>query len=169
VVVNYAVDASSVINLNNAGAFELACRLTRCKLWLSPIVVGECDPRSASIVAVLREAGIISFVNTSEVPGGLYLDLLSKHRLGEGETECIAVCAALGYALCSDDRRAREVGGYMLGAERVIGSLRILRWCVEERLVACNIAYDRFLEMVKLGGFLPPTPEAFFCDPVLGC
>jgi predicted nucleic acid-binding protein len=162
VAVNYAIDASSVINLNNVGALTLATKLANCKFWLSPIVVGECGPTCAADLLALRAAGAIAFVNDDAVPTQLFLSLLAEHQLGEGETETIAVCLALGYKLCCDDKRARTLAEGILGQNSVIGSLRILRCCVEQKLILCKEAFALFEAMRSAGGFLPKTAQTYF-------
>jgi predicted nucleic acid-binding protein len=97
------------------------------------------------------------------VPAPRVLELLAGHGLGEGETEAIAACEALGYMLCSDDKPARDLGVSLLGAPRVLGSIRLLRWCVEEKLVECTAAFSMFAVMKQSGGFLPKMEQSFFC------
>lgn len=167
--VNCAIDASSVINLNNAGALPTICKLKRCRLWLSPIVVSECEPTCAATILQLQQTDAIGFVDDDKVPGELFLSLLSEHELGEGETESIAVSKTLGYQLCCDDKKARAVAEEILGPSSVVGSLRLLRWCVEEKLLACTRAYEIFIKIKATGGFVPQTPQEFFCEGVEGC
>jgi predicted nucleic acid-binding protein len=161
--INYAIDASSVINLNNAGALETVCRLTRCRFWLSPIVLGECQPSCAAALLALKEVGAIGFIDDAKVPTDLFLSLLADHDLGEGETESIAVSKALDFHLCCEDRKARKLAEEVLGPEAVIGSVKLLRWCVEEGLLPCDGAFNCFGEMKKAGGFLPEMAQRYFC------
>jgi predicted nucleic acid-binding protein len=169
VATNYAIDASSIINLNNAGALPLACKLIRCRFWLSPIVVGECEPSCAATIAAFEAAGMVSFVDETLVPSGLFLSLLDQNRLGEGETEAIAVSIALGYHFCCDDLRARTLGETLLGRERVVGTIRLLLWCVEDRLIGCEEAFQLCGAMREAGGFLPQMTQGFFCNGLVAC
>jgi predicted nucleic acid-binding protein len=161
--VRYVIDSSSVINLFNAGALHLVGKLARCQLWLPPLVVGECGPTCAAMVLEVRDAGLFHFVNDDVVDADLFFRLLADHNLGDGETECIALSIVSGFDICCDDRKAREIARTTLGHERVIGSLRLLRWCVEDQLIPCDQAFLLFREMRRQGGFLPETQQAFFC------
>lgn len=159
----YALDSSSVINLLNAGALELATRVDRCEICLPPLVVGECGLSSAAELIELRDAGRLSFVNDEDVDAELFADLLNTHGLGAGETECLAVAMTKRLSVCCDDRKARELAAELLGPARVAGTLRILRWTVEDALISCDGAYSLFNLMRQKGGFLPETEQAFFC------
>jgi predicted nucleic acid-binding protein len=161
--VRYVVDSSSVINLFNAGALHLVGKLTRCELWLPPLVLGECGPTCAATVLEVRDAGQLHFVNDDVIDADLFFRLLSDHGLGDGETECLALSIVSDFDICCDDRRAREVAVATLGPDRVVGTLRLLRWCVEDQLIPCEQAFLLFREMRRQGGFLPETPQAFFC------
>src|ERR1700755_1805691 len=109
------IDASSIINLSNATALELVAQLNRCRLWVSPLVVGECEPTCAGIIVALQGQGRLNFVPPAQISAETFLDLLDAHQLGEGETECIALCSLHPYDFCCDDYRAREVAAGLLG------------------------------------------------------
>lgn len=162
----YVIDACSLINLQNGGGLQLVLRLARSSLQVGPIVIGE---TGLEIEGVLRASGTANFLNDSDVRATTYLALLSMHRLGEGETEALALSQQHGFTLCSDDRRAREVGKKLLGEDRVIGSLRLMRWCVEEDICKCTRAYEASVVMRDHGGFLPALPPRFFCETVADC
>jgi predicted nucleic acid-binding protein len=166
---NIVLDASSIINLHNVAALDAAGHLRRCFFLLTPLVVGECQASSAAKLLELKAAGVIGFVDDTTIPTELFLRLLAEHRLGPGETEAISVCQLLGYALCCDDRSARRVGKEVLGDDRVIGSLRVLRWCVEETLFDCIVAFELFQQMRAAGGFLPQIGQPFFCNRNRAC
>jgi predicted nucleic acid-binding protein len=157
------LDSSSVINLFNAGVLALLCQLEEHDFFVPPMVVGECHGECATDLIALRDQGCIDFVDDDIVDADHYLALLEEHRLGAGETECMAVAAAENYNVCSDDRRAREATAGLIGENRVIGSLRVLRWCVESVVIDCGAAFAAFQTMREKGGFLPDTPQAFFC------
>ena len=167
--VRIVTDASSIINLHTVGALDVVCGLSRCHLWLSPAVVGECQPSCAAKLLDLKAHERVGFVDDTRVPADLFLKLLVEHKLGEGETKLIAVCLVLGYHLCSDDKRARSLAKQILGGNRVVGSLRLLRWCVEEGLIDCAEAFRLFREMRSGGGFLPDTARPFFCSGSVAC
>ena len=161
---NFLLDSSSVINLHNADALGLVARLERCRFWLPPMVVGECQVGSAAALLELQATDAIGFLDDDMVPTEVFLELLERHDLGNGETECIAICQINGHGLCCDDRKARELARALFGPDRAIGTIRVLRWCVEEGLIDCQGAHALFRGMVGAGGFLPPIDRSFFCS-----
>jgi predicted nucleic acid-binding protein len=163
--VDLIIDASSVINLDNAGALELVARLRERTLWLSPLVVGECEPTCAAEILRLVEQGLIRLVNAQNISAEVFLDLLQTHELGEGETECLALCLGHPYVFCCDDSKARHVGVQLLDEPRVIGSLRLLKWCVGEGLATAEIAFSLYKAMNDAGGFLPNIAPEWFEEP----
>lgn len=167
--VNLAVDACSLINLSNAGALSLVCRLKRCRLWISSGVAGECGGECAVQLLSLAATGGISRIDDATMPATRILDLLGEHGLGQGETEAIAACEKFGFTLCSDDGPARTLGAALLGASRVTGSVRLLQWCVEEQLIGCIAAFGLFGVMRDCGGFLPRIERPFFCADTKDC
>ena len=161
---NVVVDACSVINLTNVGALQHALSLTACRLAVGPLVIAECHGEAAAHVAAAEADGLLDYVNDDDIPAERYLELLDEHELGEGETECIAVAELEGFTVCCDDRRARRVAQGLLGQDRVIGSLRLLKWCVEEEILTCEEADDLSAQMRAAGGLLPAMGHEFFCD-----
>jgi hypothetical protein len=167
--VNVIIDACSLINLNNANSLDMVCGLTRCRFWVCPGVIDECRAQCAARIFSLNATGALGFIDDGEMPATRVLELLAQHGLGSGETESIAACETLNYRLCTDDGPARKLAGQLLGTTRVMGSLRVLQWCVEERIVRCGIAFDLFGTMRNRGGFLPKATQEFFCSGMPGC
>jgi predicted nucleic acid-binding protein len=161
---NVLTDACSLINLANAGALAPVLSLARCRLAVSPIVLSECNVDAAAQIAAAEADGLLSFVDDDDVPADRYLDLLGEHGLGAGETECIAIAEHESFVICCDDRRARRVAAQTLGEERVIGTLRLLRWCVEDAIITCDDAFSCFERMKEAGAFLPEMQHEFFCQ-----
>lgn len=127
------------------------------------MVVSECQVGSAAAILELQAAGAIGFLDDGVVPTSRFLELLELYELGDGETECIAICEVNGHMLCCDNRKAREVASTLFGRPRVVGTIRLLRWCVEEQLADCGLAHELFRAMRAAGGFLPDTDRNFFC------
>jgi len=157
------LDSSSIINLFNAGALGLLCQLEQHDFFVPPMVLGECHGDCAVDLIALRGEGCISFIDDDVVDADQYLALLQQYRLGAGETECMALAATADYNICCDDRRAREATADLIGEQKVVGSLRLLRWCVESLVIDCGAAFTAFQTMRQRGGFLPETPQSFFC------
>ena len=158
------LDSSSVINLVNADALELACRLPDIEWWLPPAVVDESGPTCAAVTLDLQQRRLINFLDDHEVNAEQFLALLQAHQLGAGETECVAIAMQTDHHICCDDRRARAMAAEILGQGRVFGTIRILRWCVEQHQIDCAEAKRLLRIMREMGGFLPDTPQAFFCS-----
>jgi len=118
----------------------------------------------------LQSDGCLHLLDDSEIPGELYLEYLSEFELGDGETECLAVCEVKSdFAVCTDDRKARQVAQTLFGAERVMGSIRVLRWCVESGSIDCGTAFELLRGMKASGGFLPDVERQFFCAQTSHC
>lgn len=160
-----ATDASSIINLSNGGVLDTVAQLRHCDICISPLVAGECDPSCAANIKAFSDNGWIELLNSSQIPAQLYLDFLQNYELGEGETECIALCCVTQYHFCCDDNRARRVAREHIGEGRILGSLRLVRWSVVERLLSPAEAFAAYQRMKSAGGFLPEvTPEYFESD-----
>jgi predicted nucleic acid-binding protein len=143
---------------------KIACQLTKRQFIVTPLVIEECQLTLAAELLELRIAGAVAALEDKEIPGDLFIQLLADLGLGEGETECLVVCLTNGdIDVCCDDGKARQTGKSLLGAGRVVGSMRVLRWCVEEELIDCEAAYASFVKMREGGGFLPEMNHDFFC------
>jgi predicted nucleic acid-binding protein len=162
--VDIIVDASSVINLDNASALDLVAGLEERLFWFSPLVIGECEPACAAEILRLEQQGKFKFVDPDDISAEVFLQLLEAHDLGEGETECLALCLAHPYVLCCDDQKARTIGMKLLGQERVIGSLRLMRWCVIDGLASADAAFELYEKMKRAGGFLPALEQRWFSE-----
>lgn len=157
------LDSSSVINLVNAGALELVCSLEDTEWWLPPAVVDESGPSCAAVTLELQQKGQINFLDDGEMDAERFLYLLDTYSLGAGETECVAVAVDADYHVCCDDRRARTMAAEIIGADRVFGTVGLLKRCVQEQRIDCSEARRMLCLMRESGGFLPDTPQSYFC------
>ncbi|WP_157072452.1 hypothetical protein [Brevundimonas bacteroides] len=157
------IDACAVINLYNCGMLAVVCDLPEIEITMSPIVVSECGLDCVAEVMELQAAGRIQFVPDEEISPDRFLDLVNQHDIGDGELESIAVCEATNSSFCTDDRAARTLASGLLGAPRVMGSLRLLKLAVEASLLKCTDAFAGYVQMRDSGGFLPPLETDFFC------
>lgn len=158
------LDSCSVINVVHAEALGLICSLPEIDWWLPPMVVNECGTGCAGPILEAHQNGQLHFCNDDQVDSEQYVDLLLAHSLGEGETECIAIARSADFAICCDDRRARRVAAALIGDDRVFGTIRVLRWCVEAQLIACGEAKALLTQMRARGGYLPDMAQEFFCS-----
>jgi predicted nucleic acid-binding protein len=156
------MDACSLINLSNAGQLETVTKLQRCRLGISPEVAGECNTGAALQIFQLAETGALDLISDHDVPADRFFDLKEDLRLGDGETECIAIAELHPFMFCCDDKKARAAAAAKFGEERILGSLRLLRWCVEEALMTAANAFEAYQEMIQYGGRLPIVEMAYF-------
>ena len=159
--VDLIIDASSIINLYNGEALDIVTQLSDRRLCLSPLVIGECGPSCAAELLRLEKSGSLRF-DPQTISAELFLQMLEDFDLGEGETECLALSVTEAYVFCCDDGRARNIGKAKLGADRVVGSLRLLRWSVEDALINADRAFAIYQKMKGAGGFLPDMTRDWF-------
>ncbi|RYH16397.1 MAG: hypothetical protein EON54_28300 [Alcaligenaceae bacterium] len=155
-------DASSIINLVNANALDVASTMINKIICVSPLVVGECEPTCAAELLRLQQEGRIRFIDPEDISSEAFLTLLDQHGLGEGETECLALLQTNDYVFCCDDDKARKAGIALVGADRVIGSLRLLKWAVADGSCNSDEAFSFYQNMKAAGGFLPELSIDWF-------
>lgn len=156
------LDTSVLVNCSNGGVLAIVFKISSRTFVIPPAVASEFQ---AGDIAALREAGNagrVMILNDADVPGALYLQLLSEWGLGEGETECIAFASHAGVAFAADDRLARRRATELLGPESVSGTLGLLKEAVAESLVTKRDAYAAYEQMRATGGFLPDVSLDFF-------
>jgi predicted nucleic acid-binding protein len=148
------VDACSWINLvNGNGALAVVLRLPGFEWHVGPLVRDECGDL-AEVEAAVGE-GNVNALDDSLIGVNAFTALRTKHRLGPGETECIAFAMALGFGVCTDDGRAREAAATELGKDRLIGSIGLLKRSVSAGLITAAGALDMYEHMVARGAYLP--------------
>ena len=158
------IDACAAINLYNCGRLADVCELPDTEIEVSPIVLSECGVDCAGVILELEAAGRLRFVPDAEISPDRFLELVADHDIGDGELEAIAVCEVTGGSFCTDDGAARRLATNLLGAQKVMGSLRLLKLAVEASLLKCTDAFSGYLEMRQSGGFLPVLENDFFCS-----
>ncbi len=94
-------------------------------------------------------------LNDEALPASLFLSLLERYQLGDGETECLAFASQGDDIVCCDDRRARTMITRELGPGRVTGTLGILVRMIHHGLIANQLALATYEQMRRRGGFLP--------------
>lgn len=104
----------------------------------------------------------LHFLDDTEATSTVFLELLERFGLGDGETECLAFSVGADFGVCSDDRKARQICQSVIGKEKVMGSLGLLREAVHLGLVTADEAFQAYIKMKAAGGFLPDINLAFF-------
>ena len=120
------IDACSLINLRKGGVLDVVLKLEDHEFS----VEGFVDEESGSFLQPYYEQGLLTKLSDEKVPSSAFSALLSHYDLGFGETECIAFEAMDDICVCSDDLKARKAARSELGDGRVIGTLFLLRECV---------------------------------------
>jgi predicted nucleic acid-binding protein len=152
--VNYVFDACALINLANGGVLPIVLSIPANFYFIGAIVRDESGALEPDIDDAVK-AGALQILDASKIPAKVYLDLLAKHELGEGETECMTVATLADFIVVSDDHRARTVIREELGANRVTGSIGLLRRAIQHGLIDRKGAYDAYQLMRATGAFLP--------------
>lgn len=158
------LDACSIIILANSQIFETIIQLPTRKWVVGKIVFDECNDNENS-VNELEEAianGQIRLLDGSDVDAVLYLDLLDKYNLGDGETECITYALTNGFYVLTDDGKARQAVENEIGSRKVTGSLGLLKEAVDSNLITSAEAEIAYINMKDKGAFLPNLPNNFF-------
>jgi predicted nucleic acid-binding protein len=156
------LDACTVINLLRGGVFDLCIERRPGPYFIGTYVLDELGPDRESILRHIRETGI-EFVDGSDIPANLFLLLIQKYDLGDGETEAISIAVRYGYTVCTDDRAARAAAVAEMG--NVMGSLGILRELVHAGAIPASEAFAAYQLMVSGGAFLPDIDATFFQAP----
>jgi predicted nucleic acid-binding protein len=160
--VKTVLDTSVLVNCSNAAVLASVLQLPNRTFIIPPAVVTEFSAGDLTALQEAFAAGKATILNESEVPAALYLRLLDEWGLGEGETECIAYADETGVAVCSDDGLARRRAADLLGADRVSGTLRLLKEAVEVSILTAEDAFAAYERMRAAGGFLPVISIDFF-------
>jgi predicted nucleic acid-binding protein len=156
------MDTSVLVNCSNGAVLPIVLQLPNRTFVIPPAVVTEFSSGDLQALQEALAAGRATILNESEVPAALYLRLLDEWGLGEGETECIAYAVHAGVHISSDDGLARRRATELLGAERVSGTLRLLKEAVEAALLTKDDAFAAYERMHAAGGFLPAISDDFF-------
>jgi len=162
---NIMVDSSSLINVIKGNCVDQICQLKDMKYYIGNIVIRECsvDEYEKRVINGLIKNGKLISANHN-VPLKEFLKIKNNFKIGNGESESIALCNELGFSLLCDDRKARECGKKILGKEKVFGSLYLLKRCVDESMMECTQANNFYREMESKGGFLPDLEKTYFCS-----
>ncbi len=156
------LDASSIINLIKGEVFQTVLRLRDRSFFVGPQVLQECRRGHCELLDEALNQGVVTELSDTGLPASLYFELLERHGLGPGETECLAFASLAEFIVCCDDGTARRVLTQQLGAKQVTGSLGLLRDAVHEDLLSGETALKAYELMEARGGFLPQLPSGFF-------
>jgi len=159
------LDASSAINLVHGEVLGAVLRLPGYTFCIGPQVLEECEGEAEELRAAVAQ-GRLTQLDDSQLSGSSFVELLEEYGLGLGETECLAFALRdQRLSFSSDDRKARATGKAILGGARVLGTLFLLRECVQHHLLTSEAARTAYDQMIERGGFLPDLPTDYFDQP----
>lgn len=150
------LDASSLLNLAHGGVLERVLSIPGTTALIGPQVYNECQSIKAAIDELVA-AKVLGMATDDDLPAGLFFDLLERHGLGPGETECIAFAThdATIDLVCCDDRRARNVCSQLLGRNHLTGTIGRLEFAVGASVLTREEAWTAYQRMLAAGAFLP--------------
>lgn len=158
------LDACSVINLLNGGLLQKTVTLASTKFHIGEILL---EQEILDNVQKLKVNTLIANKDLHLLPSNIllsqFITLKNKYGLGDGETECIALCKNLNFTISTDDLKARKCAKDELGSQFVIGSLYLTRELVRSGKISCQEALTAYKEMIRHGGFLPKVDAAYLC------
>lgn len=155
------LDASALINLIRGDVLRPVLLIPDLIFHLGEIAKGEVVT-DAEIIDSAIAAGSISLLDDSTMSASEYLELLERHRLGRGETECLQYARARGFVVCADDRRARAVISSDIGQDKITGTIALMKRCVRTGLISSDAAFAAYMKMKRAGGFLPDVEAGYF-------
>jgi predicted nucleic acid-binding protein len=162
---NIILDACTIINLINGQSFHSVISTPGLSIFVGDNLIDQEISLNIAqkmiIESAIKENKITLL--TSIVTLTDFTTLKRAYDLGNGETECIALCKILGYHIATDDWKARSAATIEIGDSKVIGSLFLLRETVRKKTLTCSDAQNSFLLMKKKGGFLPKIDLEYFC------
>lgn len=159
---NIVLDACAIINLVNGSVFDTVLKLREHEFFVGSLVSGECGELTSTVLQPAIQTGRLTVIDDDECSASNFLALLQQYGLGDGETESLTFSQSLGYMICTDDKRARVVSAEVLGNDRVIGSLGLLKQAVQQQLLTASEAFRAYQNMKSGGGFLPEIDMSFF-------
>ena len=111
------VDASTLLNLLASGAAESILRFQSVSLYVASAVASEVlyirslraedHPEEVSVEPLVRSGVLALTEPESDDEATLFVDFAGS--VDDGEAMSLAICVAKGYALATDDRKARRV------------------------------------------------------------
>ncbi|MGC1105481.1 MAG: hypothetical protein WA876_03005 [Candidatus Acidiferrales bacterium] len=160
---NVILDASSSINLYRCELLEIVLKLASFGFvfYIGCIVKNECGGLDGFLDLHAAQGSLAILPDDTLTPVE-FAEVLNLYDLGLGETECIALAKQRELSVCTDDKAARKAAVQHLGEERAFGSLRLLRTCVCQGLLASQDAFLAYEMMKARGAFLPEVPLSYF-------
>jgi len=160
------LDACTIINLINGKILDKIISIPRLLIFVGDNLLEQeiyLNLPQRVIIESLIQSKKITLLE-SDVTLNEFTKLKKVYDLGDGETECIALCKKHGYAIATDDKRARMSAKIELGEAKIVGSLFFLREAVRNEVIECEDALASFKLMKKHGGFLPNLDKDYFCN-----
>lgn len=158
-----ALDASSVINLIKGGVATKCLSCLENAAHITPSVQTESRGHTTTAVTMkcLVESGLV-IAGDEIVTLDALNELMLASELGAGECETILYAQLTGRIVSCDDKRARNLVVELLGENRLVGTLKLMKMCVGDGAIGSAEAHNAYTEMKNQGAFLPDVPEEYF-------
>lgn len=162
------LDTSVALNLLATGAGLSVLESLEVNRFVCSAVVDETiyvrsgnptEPREAVSIDLWLPSGVVKVVKPdSPLEEELYVQFAAD--LDDGEAMSLAICRARGYALATDDRKARRIAGRLAppGVQLLSTSQIVHHWAVRTGAVPGEL--KRILSAIELRArFIPPHDD----------
>jgi len=148
------LDASTIINLISGDILEPTLSIEQNEYIIGSIVFGELSQKTQETLD--RYSGLWQREDGRNISGSIYGNLLTTYKLGKGETECLAYCSDnIETVIATDDLKARSVAESLYGANRLTGTIGLMRSLVKKKSFSDVDAENSYQKMLQCGSFLP--------------
>lgn len=147
-------DASCLLNLAHGNVLRLVPQLPDVPIEFGHQVYRECRTIQDELDDLISERHAIVLDDT-DVLAGRFADLLARHGLGSGETECIVLAEIGVKQIACDDGKARACITDVMGHDRLTGSIGLLLSLGRTGLLSPPQVRAAHSLMRENGGFLP--------------
>lgn len=147
-------DSSILINFCAVRRFDLLIKACSPPRYVLADVLEELEPVCRQQVEELLARNDLA-VATLEERDELERWATYTLRLDAGEAATLAAAAARGWSMAVDERAARRIAVHDLGANRITGTVGILRAAVAHDLVTIDEADELLHRMIDAGYWSP--------------
>src|ERR1700756_5012732 len=123
---------------------DVVLGLEECVFFLGPLVRSEVVQLKAFLDERITD-GRITMSPDDDLTLDEVADFADQNNLGAGESECILLgLRRRDLSVCSDDGRARRIGEATLTPQRVLGTVDLLKLCVQQGLLTAQDAFTGY-------------------------
>lgn len=158
------LDSCTLINLINAEALTIVFSLSGFKFFIGELVYDECCQidEQKTFIDICINTGKVEILK-DQISITEFKEIKSKYSLGDGESESIALSKKIGYAVATDDSKARKSVVKEVGETQLCGSIFLIRELIQQCHITCLEGQEIQNIMIACGGFLPRVDEDYLC------